>query len=176
MKPIVQNVIASSSFPVEFNLFKLSQILDNCKYTPEKFSALFLKIINPKCTVLIFGNGKIVLTGLKTKIECRKTILKLEDLLFDKCGCRVKAKKTKFQNFVVSHSLEHNVNLEKFYDLFKHQCTYTPEIFPGLNLSIDNITVLIFHSGKIVFTGVRKVTEIKKSLSTVKNMIQSSGV
>jgi hypothetical protein len=84
MKPIVQNIIASSSFPTKFNLFRLSQFFENCTYTPEKFSALFLKITNPKCTVLIFGNGKIVLTGLKTKIDCRKTILRLENLIFDK--------------------------------------------------------------------------------------------
>ncbi|MHA2036586.1 MAG: Lrp/AsnC ligand binding domain-containing protein [Promethearchaeota archaeon] len=47
-----------------FDLNQIAQTNDNIEYNPERFPGLVLKVENSPVTILIFSNGKIVLSGI----------------------------------------------------------------------------------------------------------------
>lgn len=82
---------------------------------------------------------------------------------------------------VANHDIKFPVKLEELYNSqHKAYCRYDPELFAGLiyNMYIENpnqnaknrkVVLLIFVSGKIVFTGAKKLEDI----STAWNKIYS---
>ena len=83
IKPIlhVQNMVASGELGYDLNLNKLAISLNNVEYEPEQFPGLVYKIKTPKTSFLLFGNGKIVVTGIKTKEDLGKALIILEENL-----------------------------------------------------------------------------------------------
>ena len=56
-------------YPEKFNLNQIAQNSADIEYYPERFPGLVLKIENSPVTILIFSNGKIIITGLKNISE-----------------------------------------------------------------------------------------------------------
>ena len=76
------------------------------------------------------------------------------------------------QNVVASGNLKHEIPLEKV-ALTLDNTEYNPEQFPGLVLRLaKGKTALIFSSGKIVCTGAKSETEVKKSVSMIKKELR----
>lgn len=63
----LQNIVSSGSLGVGLNLNKLAVTLKNVEYEPEQFPGLVHVIKNPKANFLIFSNGELVCTGVKSK-------------------------------------------------------------------------------------------------------------
>lgn len=83
IKPIlnVQNMVASGALGYDLNLNKLAITLNNVEYEPEQFPGLVYKIKEPKTSFLLFGNGKIVVTGIKNDESLEKALKVLEQNL-----------------------------------------------------------------------------------------------
>ncbi|HIH36360.1 MAG TPA: TATA-box-binding protein, partial [Methanocellales archaeon] len=47
---------------------------ENIEYEPEQFPGLVYRVEKPKIVVLIFGSGKLVVTGGKTLSDCEKGV------------------------------------------------------------------------------------------------------
>ena len=64
----VQNFVVKSILAIEkdLDLPLLTNNLDNSQYDKSRFPGLFVRFSNPKCVVIIFRNGKLILTGLKS--------------------------------------------------------------------------------------------------------------
>ena len=45
--------------------------LENTEYEPEQFPGLVYRLSDPKVVLLLFGSGKVVCTGAKTKQDAR---------------------------------------------------------------------------------------------------------
>jgi transcription initiation factor TFIID TATA-box-binding protein len=63
----VQNIVASADLGIELNLDAIVFGLPNCEYEPEQFPGLIYRMKKPKVVLLLFGSGKIVCTGAKTR-------------------------------------------------------------------------------------------------------------
>ncbi|MDI6902958.1 MAG: TATA-box-binding protein, partial [Methanocellales archaeon] len=48
--------------------------LENIEYEPEQFPGLVYRIDEPNVVVLVFGSGKLVVTGGKTLYDCEKGV------------------------------------------------------------------------------------------------------
>jgi transcription initiation factor TFIID TATA-box-binding protein len=61
----VQNIVASADLHSTLNLnaIALGLGLENIEYEPEQFPGLVYRISDPKVVVLLFGSGKLVVTG-----------------------------------------------------------------------------------------------------------------
>lgn len=83
IKPVlnIQNMVASGALGFDLNLNKLAITLKNVEYEPEQFPGLVYKIKNPKTSFLLFGNGKIVVTGIKSEEELGQALDVLEKTL-----------------------------------------------------------------------------------------------
>jgi len=72
----VQNIVASADLGVDLNLnaIAIGLGLENIEYEPEQFPGLVYRLDNPRVVVLIFGSGKMVVTGGKSPDDARKAV------------------------------------------------------------------------------------------------------
>jgi transcription initiation factor TFIID TATA-box-binding protein len=61
----VQNIVASANLHAALNLnaVAVGLGLENIEYEPEQFPGLVYRVSDPKVVVLLFGSGKLVITG-----------------------------------------------------------------------------------------------------------------
>jgi transcription initiation factor TFIID TATA-box-binding protein len=61
----VQNIVASANLHSALNLnaIAIGLGLENIEYEPEQFPGLVYRLSEPKVVVLLFGSGKLVITG-----------------------------------------------------------------------------------------------------------------
>jgi transcription initiation factor TFIID TATA-box-binding protein len=78
----VENIVASSDIDMKLDLNELAIKLTNVEYEPEQFPGLVFKINDETdATFLIFGNGKIVCTGVKSDKDVNVAIKNLLEVL-----------------------------------------------------------------------------------------------
>ena len=59
----IENVVASTGIGREINLKQVTLELEGADYDPEQFPGLVYRLSEPKVVVLLFGSGKLVVTG-----------------------------------------------------------------------------------------------------------------
>ncbi len=79
----VQNIVASADLGVDLNLnaIAIGLGLENIEYEPEQFPGLVYRLDNPRVVVLIFGSGKMVVTGGKSPEDARKAVERIAEEL-----------------------------------------------------------------------------------------------
>jgi len=81
MKFEIQNIVAKADLGVKIDLNKLATDNADTEYEPASFPGLTLRLKNPKATFLIFGSGKIVITGCKSLKNLKDVGEKLESIV-----------------------------------------------------------------------------------------------
>ena len=76
---IVQNIVASADLGSELNLnaIAIGLGLENIEYEPEQFPGLVYRLSEPKAVVLLFGSGKLVITGGKKTEDVEAAVKKI---------------------------------------------------------------------------------------------------
>ena len=77
----IENIVASASLDVELDLYAIAQKIRNVEYEPEQFPGAILKLKDPRASLLLFKNGKIICTGSKSEAEVRYAIERAVKLL-----------------------------------------------------------------------------------------------
>ncbi len=79
----VQNIVASADLGVDLNLnaIAIGLGLENIEYEPEQFPGLVYRLDNPRVVVLIFGSGKMVVTGGKDPEDAKKAVERIAEEL-----------------------------------------------------------------------------------------------
>jgi transcription initiation factor TFIID TATA-box-binding protein len=151
-------VLFCSTGDVDLNY--VASVMPNSHYDRRRFAAITIRIANPTCTALLFTSGKLVLTGAKSWCQCLLASLHIAKLLMQFCdGVVFKVLSTSIQNIVgnavIPLQSNQHLNLQAMYDALGSECTWQPNMFPGLVFRADNspVVLLCFHSGKIVITG-----------------------
>jgi transcription initiation factor TFIID TATA-box-binding protein len=72
----VQNIVASADLGSVLNLnaIAIGLGLENIEYEPEQFPGLVYRIDKPKVVVLLFGSGKLVVTGGKKPSDAEDAV------------------------------------------------------------------------------------------------------
>ena len=70
----IENIVASANLGVELDLYTIAQKVRNVEYEPEQFPGAILKLKEPRASLLLFKNGKIICTGSKSEKEVRNAI------------------------------------------------------------------------------------------------------
>ncbi len=70
----IQNIVASASLNVCVDLERAALTLDNSMYEPEQFPGLIHRMDEPRVVLLIFGSGKMVITGAKREEEVYEAV------------------------------------------------------------------------------------------------------
>ena len=78
---IIQNIVASADLHSTLNLEAIALELENTEYEPEQFPGLVYRLTDPKVVLLLFGSGKVVCTGAKTKSDAKLGVENAKDRL-----------------------------------------------------------------------------------------------
>ena len=78
---VITNMVASASLGLELDLFSLAQKIKEIEYEPEQFPGAILKFKEPKASLLLFKNGKVICAGAKTEEEIDRVLGKAKSLL-----------------------------------------------------------------------------------------------
>ncbi|VDL74474.1 unnamed protein product [Nippostrongylus brasiliensis] len=146
------------------DLKKLTLHSRNTEYNPKRFSAVIMRIREPRTTALIFSSGKMVTTGAKSESASRQASRKFARIV-QKVGFNVKFADFKVQNIVGSCDVRFSIRLEGLCIMHAQFSTYEPELFPGLiyRMVHPRVVLLIFVSGKVVITGARHQDDIDQA-------------
>jgi transcription initiation factor TFIID TATA-box-binding protein len=170
----IQNLVASSNLETTLDLYNLAAAIPDVEYEPEQFPGAIFKIKEPKVTLLLFKNGKLIISGASTEDDIIAGIKKATKLI-NEIQKEVKIKKA--VNYTIVN-LVATSNLNRPVDLFQAAVTlddieYEPEQFPGAIIRIHNpkVTILLFKNGKMICAGAKSEGDIKKSITAVKKLL-----
>lgn len=78
---VITNIVASANLGLELDLFSLAQKIKEIEYEPEQFPGAILKFKDPKASLLLFKNGKVICAGAKNENEIKAALQKAYQLL-----------------------------------------------------------------------------------------------
>ncbi len=172
---VITNMVASASLGLELDLFALAQRIKEIEYEPEQFPGAILKFKEPKASLLLFKNGKVVCVGCKKRSIIKKTIDKTIKLLtpYAKKIIRKKKPKIEITNMVASADLDMDLDLYKIASALD-DVEYEPEQFPGAILKIKEpkASLLLFKNGKVICAGAKTEEEIDRALGKAKSLLK----
>jgi len=70
----IENIVASANLGVELDLYTIAQNVRDVEYEPEQFPGAILKLKEPRASLLLFKNGKVICTGSKSEREVKLAI------------------------------------------------------------------------------------------------------
>lgn len=81
----IQNIVSSADLGRQLNLnaIAVGLGLEDVEYEPEQFPGLVYRIDDPDVVVLLFGSGKLIITGAQHETDAKKAITKIEERLTD---------------------------------------------------------------------------------------------
>lgn len=79
----VQNIVSSADLGESLNLnaIAIGLGLENIEYEPEQFPGLVYRLDEPEVVALLFGSGKLVITGGKQREDAEKAVDVIADRL-----------------------------------------------------------------------------------------------
>ena len=168
------NLVASSNLNATLDLYNLAVSIPNIEYEPEQFPGAILKLKEPKVSMLLFKNGKVICSGASSEKQIAQAIRKASKLIHD-IQKQVKVQKTVHYNVV---NLVATANLNQNLDLFQtamklDNVEYEPEQFPGaiLRIADPKLTLLLFKNGKMICAGAKRESLLKKGLKVASELI-----
>jgi len=174
LKYEIVNLVASGTLNATLDLYNLAVSIPNIEYEPEQFPGAILKLQEPKVSMLLFKNGKVICSGASNEKQIAQGIRKASKLIHEI------QKEVKVQRKVTYQvvNLVATANLDMPLDLFQvamklENVEYEPEQFPGAILRIDEpkMTFLLFKNGKMICAGAKKESLLKKGLKVVEELI-----
>jgi transcription initiation factor TFIID TATA-box-binding protein len=81
----VQNIVSSADLghTLNLNAIAIGLGLENIEYEPEQFPGLVYRLDEPSVVALLFGSGKLVITGGKQLEDAEQALSVIEDRLTD---------------------------------------------------------------------------------------------
>ncbi|MDO8538439.1 MAG: TATA-box-binding protein [archaeon] len=176
MQYTIVNLVASGSLNATLDLYNLAVSIPNIEYEPEQFPGAILKLKEPKVSMLLFKNGKIICSGASNEDMIVQAIKKASKLIHEiqpKVKVQTNVEYT-VVNLVVTANL--NMSLDLFQTALKlDNVEYEPEQFPGAILRIEEpkLTLLLFKNGKVICAGAKREEDLKKGLKKAQELISA---
>ncbi len=163
---LITNIVVNAIFGKEIDLNYIADRFRDVKFNPNEFPGIQIRISRPPCVVLLFKSGKMVLTGLKKTKNVEPVIKRVKDRLVE-IGIEIEEMpQYEIVNIVVSIDYFHILNLD-IATLQLSSSVYEPEVFPGIIFRAYEpikCAYLIFSSGKVVLTGLKREKDIPKAV------------
>lgn len=168
----IQNIVVKADLHLDLDqnldLEKISKEIENVDFDKKRFPGLFLRRLDPKCVVIIFRNGKMNLTGLKSFEDIDIIISRIIAELKTKIKIKFDMRSVKYEivNIVITAELDDKIDLN-LTTIRLENTIYEPEVFPALiykSVAPVKCVFLVFSNGKIVLTGVNNKESIEPAL------------
>eukprot|EP01010_Urceolus_cornutus_P000747 NODE_1258_length_1005_cov_195.750000_g967_i0.p1 GENE.NODE_1258_length_1005_cov_195.750000_g967_i0~~NODE_1258_length_1005_cov_195.750000_g967_i0.p1 ORF type:complete len:244 (+),score=44.14 NODE_1258_length_1005_cov_195.750000_g967_i0:73-804(+) len=169
------NLVASCSLGVPLELRDIAVKTRNAEYNPGSFPACVMRLREPKACGLVYGNGKMVVTGTKRPEDAKLASKKFARII-QKLGFDVQFQKYAIQNIVGSMDVRYPIHLETVAIAHPEVTRYEPEIFAGLSYFLDDppCCCILFCSGKVLITGNRSPADMDRAARRIAEIIAPS--
>ena len=170
----IENIVASATFGIRVPLEKMVEHLEGTEYEPQQFPGLVYRVKDPKAAILVFSSGKIVCTGARSIADVRKAVEKVAMMIRSLKIDVPKKYKIQIENIVASAQIPARLDLDKI--VFESENSeYEPDQFPGLvyRMKNPNATFLLFGSGKVICTGIRKIEDVEYAMNFLFKKLKS---
>lgn len=167
-KPVINivNVVVSVTLQHKLDLKAIVKTFPFVEYNPERFPGAVFRLKKPKSVTLLFSTGKMVCVGTKSEKQARRAVRTVLNNL-KKAGILLTGKpEITIQNIVANANLGGAIDLIALCELEGRsggKLMYEPEQFPAVIYRMNNprAVILIFASGKLVCTGIRKEKDVQ---------------
>ena len=172
----VENIVASADLQLDLDLYSIAFKVYDVEYEPEQFPGAIFKMKEPRSSLLLFKNGKIICTGCKNEKEVQTAVNKTQKMLFTYAkNIRKKSK----ANFVIENIVA-SANFAVMLDLYGiassvHDVEYEPEQFPGAIFKMTDplkSSLLLFKNGKIICTGCKNEKQVQIVLNKTASILE----
>ncbi len=170
------NIVAMGSLTLDEEALDLAKIeaVIPVKH-PNYFPCVMFKI--DEVAILIFRNGKIILTAIKDPSIIPNLKRAIQDVL-SAAGIKYSNFTIDIQNLVAMTNLNRRINLEMTC-LTMENCIYEPEQFPAAIVKKYNGqrgTFLVFGNSKIIYLGCNSVSHLDSTLNAFVKELYDTGL
>jgi len=174
----IENIVASAKVTDNIDLVDIAAKVKGADYNKKRFPGVVIRTQTPKIAVLVFGSGKVVLTGGRCPEDLTQGLALIGNQLRS-VGLDTPTNLTyTIHNIVTSADLGVTVNLNRIaVGLTLDRIEYEPEQFPGLVYRLDDpkVVVLLFGSGKIIITGGKVFEDAEMALTKIISDLRKIG-
>jgi transcription initiation factor TFIID TATA-box-binding protein len=170
----IENIVASATLGIRVPLEKIIENIEGTEYEPEQFPGLVYRVKDPKAAMLIFSSGKIVCTGARSVADVKKAVTKVARMISSLKIDVPKRYKIQIENIVASAQTPARLDLDKI-AFESENSEYEPSSFPGLvyRMKDPKAALLLFSSGKVICTGIRKVEDVEYAMNFLFKKLKS---
>ena len=181
----IENVIVASHLGKDVELIKLATELPNARYSSSGNPSVIIELdrTNPKfighkrlkAAGVLFGNGKVLVTGIASLQEGKEIVAKLKSSIKD-IDPKISIKRaTKVENMVTKMNFGKRLDLELISKVIQGS-EYEPLRFEGLIVRVDNplASFILFESGVAVITDIVSEAKAKKAFKELRNIVENS--
>lgn len=181
----IENVIVASHLGKDVELIKLATELPNARYSGSGNPSVIIELdrTNPKfighkrlkAAGVLFGNGKVLVTGIASLQEGKEIVAKLKSSIKD-IDPKISIKRaTKVENMVTKMNFGRRLDLELISKVIQGS-EYEPLRFEGLIVRVDNplASFILFESGVAVITDIVSEAKAKKAFKELRNLVENS--
>ena len=181
----IENVIVASHLGKDIELIKVATELPNARYSSSGNPSVIIELdrTNPKfighkrlkAAGVLFGNGKVLVTGITSLQEGKEIISKLKNSIRD-VDPKISIKRaTKIENMVTRMSFGKKLDLQLISNAIPGS-EYDPLKFQGLIIRVDDplVSIILFESGVTVITDIVSEAKAKKAFKELRNLVETS--
>ena len=181
----IENVIVASHLGKDIELIKVATELPNARYSSSGNPSVIIELdrTNPKfighkrlkAAGVLFGNGKVLVTGITSLQEGKEIISKLKNSIRE-VDPKISIKRaTKIENMVTRMSFGKKLDLQLISNAIPGS-EYDPLKFQGLVIRVDDplVSIILFESGVTVITDIVSEAKAKKAFKELKNLVETS--
>ena len=171
----VENVIAASHLGKELELVRLATEMPNARYSGSGEPSVIVEVdagSNKRAAGILFGNGKIQVTGINSLNEGRQVMESLKNMVKG-IDSKVNMKRgTKLENIVAKTKLGRALDLQAI-ALAIPGSEYEPARFKGLVIRLDEpqASFILFQSGVLIVTDITSEAKAKKALNQLEKFM-----
>lgn len=175
LEPVIVNVVATASLSQQLDFYelrKLKEVLHDSEIYGGRVA--YFKASNMRGKISLFPSGKMISVGTTSEKESFYELEYVKNFLIKKKMIEPIHLQPKIQNIVATVDLGNSVKLEELSISFR--MIYEPEQFPAGILKIKEpyqATILIFHSGKAVITGVKNSKQVNSVAQKLEKIMRS---
>jgi len=177
MKYKIVNMVAFINLKQPLDVYALATALREVEYEPEQFPGAVLKLKEPKVSMLLFKNGKIIVSGIRREKDISIAVKKALKLAKE---VQPEIKIMKKINYTIVNMVA-STTLNRKLDLFElamklDNIEYEPEQFPGAVMKITEpkASLLVFLNGQVICAGLKNEKDMNKALNKSKRLIENA--
>jgi transcription initiation factor TFIID TATA-box-binding protein len=167
-----QNAVLSLALSQKLDLATISKLTGSC-FAPGSFSALNVRLRDPRATILAFASGRVIITGARSLFAAQLAAVSFVRILRKRAGVSAKISVLKIENLVASASFMRSVPLAKLSFRLPDLIDAESSRFPGARVALPKTKsqALLFQSGRAVLTATTSVEQVKEAWKELNDIV-----